>query len=174
MGNTFNISEFVKISGCKIASIVYESEEKLPKYVGISNVTKVVSGEVQINFDYENAVNNRLEKQGGERTFNALSLPWGQWLYPNKVIEHKGEYYIRFYELKGAKMSVEYYVNGRPATDTEVATIKAYKDSKSTASARQSAEGLTENQVKPKNVKATNILFFKCGEFEYTAEKLAV
>ncbi len=155
------------ICGCKFAHIEYKAEEKLPKKLGMGVVTKRVVGEVQLNYDYQTAVNNRLQKQGGERTFNALSLPWGQWEVANKVITHKGERYLRFYTFKGGQMSTTYYVDGRPATDAEVATIKAYKATKSTASARQGAEGLVENQVCPKNVKFDGIEVLECGEWVY-------
>jgi hypothetical protein len=161
------------ISGCKIAHIEYTTEEKTPKYLGLGNVTKYVSGEVQVNFDYENAVNNRLEKLGEARTFVAGSLPFGAWVVPNKTFEYKGEYYLRYYQMKGSVMSTEYFVDGRPATATEIATIKAWKAGKSNGSKKQAAEGLAENQVMPKGIKFSNITAFKCGEIVYRAARLA-
>ena len=47
------------IKGCVFAHIEYTSVEKLPKKLGLGEVTKNVSGQVQLNYDYENAVNNR-------------------------------------------------------------------------------------------------------------------
>jgi hypothetical protein len=161
------IQKVANISGCRFAGIEYKSEEKLPKKLGLGVVTKIVCGIVQINYSYENAVNNRLQKQGDAATFQAESLPWGQWYAPNKVIEHKGCYYLRFYTVDNQKLETAYYVDGRPATPAEIATIKAYKDSKNKTSARQAAEGLTDNQVVARCVNFDNITALKCGDIIY-------
>ena len=160
------IKSIETLKGCKIANIQYVAEEKLPKYVGLGKVEKKVSTNVQINYSYENAVNNRLEKNGLARTFKTESLPWGTWEVVNKIIAHKGEKYLRTYSIKGEIPQIEYFVNGVPATPQEVATIKAYLASKS-ASAKQSANGLSDNQVTPRNVKFSNILYLKCGNILY-------
>ena len=83
----------------------------------------------------------------------------------NKVISHKGTRYLRYYTFKGSvKPKVQYYVDGRIATDAEVAIIKTYEVNKAKGSARQSSEGLTQNQVKPKVVKFDGVLELKvCG-----------
>ena len=104
-----NFDEFVNsvrnIKGCVFAHIEYTSVEKLPKKLGLGEVTKNVSGQVQLNYDYENAVKNRLEKQGLPRTFSASSLPWGVWDTPNKIIDNKGTLYLRFYCFKNNKFT---------------------------------------------------------------------
>jgi hypothetical protein len=161
------IQKVANINGCRFASIEYKSEEKLPKKLGLGVVTKIVCGIVQINYSYENAVNNRLQKQGDAATFQAESLPWGQWYSVNKVINHNGQYYLRFYTVDNQKLDTTYFVDGRPATPAEIATIKAYKDSKSKPSARQAAEGLTDNQVTARSVNFDNITAFKCGDIIY-------
>lgn len=75
------------IKGCKIATIEQQTIVKIPKKYGIKGqVEKYYKGQVQINYGYENAVNNRLEKQGDERTFKAEPLKWGEWEIANKVI----------------------------------------------------------------------------------------
>jgi hypothetical protein len=169
------IQKVANISGCRFAGIEYKSEENLPKKLGLGVVTKIVCGIVQINYSYENAVNNRLKKQGGAGTFQAESLPWGTWYSENKVIEHKGQYYLRYYAIVGQKLDTAYFVDGRPATPAEIATIKGYKDSKNKTSARQATEGLTDNQVTPRCVNFDNITAFKCGDIIYEqAAKVAV
>jgi hypothetical protein len=173
-----NFAEFVQsvknIKGCVFAHIEYTAVEKLPKKVGLGVVTKRVSGEVQLNYDYENAVNNRLEKKGLPRTFSANSLPWGTWKVPNKIIEYKGSLYLRFYCVKGAKMNTDWYVDGRPMTDAEHTAMMQYKDTLKKGSAKQSAEGLDENQVEPRNVNMDNITALKCGFVNYALYSIAV
>lgn len=176
-----NLVEFIKtIKGCKIASIKYVSEVKIPKKYGIVGIVeKSVEKQVQVNYCYENAVNNRLEKQGDEREFVAQSLPWGQWVegQVNKLIEHKGELYLRVYSVNsGTKVKVEYFVDGVAATDEQIAIIKEYEQSKNKVSATQAEMGLVENQVKPSSVKVRNITMFRVGGETYypTQEQMIV
>lgn len=161
------ISGVENISGCRIAHITTYTDEVLPKKLGLGAVTKRTSVAVQVNFDYEKAVNNRLEKEGKARTFSANGLPWGTWKVFNKTINHNGATYLRYYDLKGAVPNIEWYVDGRPMTDTEFAIMMAHKDSKKKGSAKQSAEGLNNNQVSPRVVNIDNIESFKCGEIDY-------
>lgn len=165
------IKDLASEKGCTFCNIIYKSDMKAPKKLGLGKVEKVVELNGQFNYDYETAVNNRLEKEGKPRSFNAQSLPWGTWLYPNKVIENKGLFYVRFYCVKNHYPDVEYIVNGRPATESEVATIKAWQSTLSKGSATQSASGLTDNQVEPRDVELDNIITFKCGGICYTKQR---
>ena len=166
MEEIFDLIEQVKnIKGCVFAHIWYRSTEKLPKSFG--TVTKVVDRMVQLNYDYENAVNNRLAKQGKPAAFSAKKLPWGTWNAFNKVIEHKGEYYLRMYSYNGAETYTEYYVDGRPATLSEVCNIQQYKREHEKKSNRQIEAGLSEHQVEPTCVNFKNIIELRCGEINY-------
>lgn len=75
--------------------------------------------------------------------------------------------------VKGQHPDTKFYVDGRPATDTEIATIKAWQATLSKGSAKQSANGLTANQVEPRSINVKNIIAFKCGAIDYH-EKVAV
>ena len=122
-------------------------------------IEKMTSGQFQFNMVYENAVNNRGEKeQGAPIDFVAAPLSWGSWVdgLVNKVIENKGEVYLRYYGLKNGKVESEYFVGGKPATDEQIALIKQFTEKK--PSATQAAAGLTENQVVCRVVKIENIL----------------
>lgn len=177
---SINAQILVLVSNVKAATfaeITYESEEKIPQKFGIGKVSKICRGSVQLNYTYENAVNNRIEKEGKEANFKAESLPWGTWFIPNLLIEHKGEFYLRYYTHKKSGFETKYFVDGRAATAAEIEVIKAYKAAKSSASKRQSDAGLDENQVIPRCVKVGNILTLTtCGQsyerlpFEVAAE----
>lgn len=171
-------SELASIKKGLVASLVTNTIVKLPKKYGISGVvTKYSEKVVRINASYENCVNARISRNGGNADFVAESLPWGTWAkgLENIVIENKGNDYLRYYVEKGSVKSTTYYVDGVKATDAEVAIIKAYEESKS-GSAKQEAKGLAdENQVKPCVVNFENIVFFKCGNIIYdTRTSLAV
>lgn len=159
-----------KVHAASFAHVEYIGIEKCPKKLGICGVvTKNVVGRVQLFYNYENAVNNRLEQNGSERNFNAQSLAWGEWLIPNKLIAHNGEIYVRMYTFNGGELQTTYFVNNRPATEDEVELIKAWKESKSRTSKTQENAGLNENQVKPFNVNVKNILKLESGECHYVA-----
>jgi len=160
MKNLISLVEGVK--GCKFADITYFADGGIPQKVlgkGVI-VSKIVRTNCQLNYSYEKAVNNRLEKQGDERVFVAQSLPWGEWLVPNKIITHNGTLYLRYYDVANAETKSLWFVNGRPATAEEFAKILEYLREKKAKSENktQTAVGLVENQVKPKVVKFENIM----------------
>ena len=166
------ISTIKGIKGCQMANIMYLADGGIPQYVlgkGML-VTKIVKTDCQLNYNYENAVNNRLAKQGSEGNFVAQSLPWGEWETPNKIIKHKGCLYLRYYDVANANVSSFWLVNGRLATDSEVSKIREYLRNKNTDSKRQADAGLVEHQVKPKVVKMENILQLNVNKVHYSKE----
>lgn len=172
MENVISIIEGVK--GCQFANILYVADGGIPQKVlgkGIV-VTKIVHTNCQLNYSYERAVNNRLEKQGDERDFVAQSLSWGHWVegQENKLIEHKGTLYLRYYNVANADTKSVWFVNGRIATPEEFMKIMDYLHSKNTQSKTQAEVGLVENQVKPKVVKVENILRLNVNGEEWVRE----
>ena len=158
------------IKGCTFFSMRYASEPSLNKsqklavslmggFDEIVPIVKVTDGQFQANYSYENAVNNRGEKEQGQPIdFVSAPLRWGQWVsgQVNKLIEHKGELYFRFYGLKNGKVESEYLVGGKPATSEQLEFIK-----KSTEKGEEKSQAnavLTENQVIARNVKLNNII----------------
>ena len=122
-------------------------------------IEKITSGQFQIGINYGNAVNNRGEKeQGAPIDFVSAPLRWGSWVegQVNKLIEHKGELYLRFYGLKNGKVESEYFVGGKLASEQQVSLIKQFTERGQVQS--QAAAGLTENQVIARNVKISNIM----------------
>ena len=157
-----------KVHTASLASIEYEGVEKLPKKLGINGVvTSHTTAQCQLYYPYEKAVNNRLKKQGSEANFVAQPLNWGQWFIYDLLIENKGELYLRFYHYKGAQSKTTYFVNGRAATETETALIKAYKAQRSYNSNTQSDAGLDENQVSPRNKNVKDIICLTAGKCQY-------
>lgn len=159
--NTFD-SVIVKImadlKGCQFVGMVYARPLTLTKaqkaLIG-GDVTKVVDGQYQLNYGYEKAVNNRLDKQGSVADFKAFGLPYGKWYMPNKLIEHKGEYLMRYYHFDGAKMDTSYYINGKKATDAQTAYLKTIDVHK--PSYTQIMAGLVSHQVEIRNISIKHI-----------------
>lgn len=161
------INQLAEVKGCVFGSIEYISEGGIPKKVINGVVTKLVKAQMQFNYSYENAVNNRLGAIGSENNFVAESLPWGKWLLPNKVITHKDSLYIRYYDFEGASKDTIWFVDGKVATNEELEKIFSYLRSKSSYSKKQAEAGLTTHQVKPKVVKAENIIAMRVGGLVY-------
>ena len=163
------INSISSLEGCKFAHVVTETSVKIPKKYGIvGEVTKVTDKMVQLNYNYERAVNNRLQKEGKEPNFTAQSLPWGEWLLPNKIIVHKGSAYLRMYDFKGGVKSKSYYIDGNLATTEEIKVIKAYEESKNKPSNTQ--QGL-ENEVKPTVVNINSLISLKCDIIDYNRDE---
>lgn len=167
----------VSLNGATIVNVTTISAVRMNKrgnpFVENGNeVTKQTTRTCQFGYSYENAVNNRLEKQGDERTFKSESLSWGEWEIPNKIIAHKGKRYGRFYSLNGGNETTTiYFVDGVVASPEQVAIIKTFEVGHSHGSGRQAEEGLTENQVKPMNIALDTILTIKVNKETYQVEK---
>lgn len=178
MVKKMTIEEFVNfmanIKGCQFVNVVACADAKMNKrnnpYYG--RVQIVSESQKQVNYSYENAVNNRLDKQGIETDFVADSLPWGVWKYANKIIEHNGEVYLRTYSVKGGNYKKHYLLDGKIATDDEVNNFMPYIKVQSSVSTKQSEHGLdTEYQVKPQNYNIKNIIEISINNMKITIEK---
>lgn len=172
MANTINTTTLINlmsnIKGATICTLTTETTPKMNKRGNAlyGRVKKVSVGQYQFGYSYENAVNNRLAMQGNERTFEAQSRPYGVWVIPNKIAEHNGAMYLRFYAMSNNKPSVSYFVDGRPATAEELDIIKFFTPERK-PSATQAAEGLTDNQVKPCEFRAESIRKISINGAEY-------
>ena len=135
-------------------------------------VQKMSVQTLQWGYNYENAVNNRID---GDKEFVAEPLKWGEWLVPNKVITHKGNLYARFYKVdnENCKVNTYYLIDGVIADDEQEKTIKSFLIAPS-ESARQAEVGLTEHQVKPRDFKFSSIIGLSCKGEMYNVEKTEV
>lgn len=117
-------------------------------YVG--RVKKVQTMNAVINFEYENVVNNRLDKEEKEKDFKVADN-WGSRTEESKaVIEHKGVKYLQVMPTNPSKP--EYLLDGNTI---EKSVIEAYLYAPSTTS-RQGLE--KENQVVIRRFKFENIV----------------
>ena len=124
---------------------------------------------VNIKLSYEAAVNRQRTREDIEPDFVSELLPWGEWVIPNLVIVHKGEYYLRYYEDMSANWDNsdrEWFCGKRPMDAVEIALWKvhfgpAYKED----SGRQEVD----KAVRPKTIKFSNIVSMKFDKKEYVA-----
>lgn len=66
-------------------------------------VYKQCRGVGLVGADYQAAVNREGSRQGVEANYQAESLPWGEWIVQNKVIGHKGQFYLRTQSSPGQR-----------------------------------------------------------------------
>lgn len=114
---------------------------------------------------YEQRVNEALAENNIEGEFKSQPLKWGKWVEgaEGAVISHTKDgvdkLYMRCYVKDNGVKSTEYYVNGKPATQSEVDTIKEFTPSRTKDSSTQSEVGLEKGkQVIPNAVDFDNIV----------------
>jgi len=91
-------------------------------------ITKTVRAVGFVGADYETSVQNQTLAAGVKNPdFQADSLPWGEWLVPSKVIQHKGKLYLRTQTTAGMRRTVS-------------ARVLAYRDDKGRFIARDEAQ----------------------------------
>lgn len=161
-----------------------ESLEVALKCVGI---VKEAEGVYSIGLNYENATNNKLDREGFEKNFEAGELPWGKWVPGSKLfLTHtaKGEteekLYVRLYMYKDNKLCAEcrevtYYkilADGSEVemSPTEVETAKGFLPVEKEKSVL--VEGGSFDAAKPivNSVKIEGITFVKFGGVEHTVK----
>lgn len=110
------------IASIPSGQIVSLVTRKAPKMLKRGNpyleddVIEVATMRVMVNFDYSNAVNNRLRKAGKDADFVPQSRAWGQHVKVEdnpkaKIVEHKGSYYMDAQVI--TKPERRYFVNGQ-------------------------------------------------------------
>ena len=177
INNTYSVISLMScMRGNKIVRISYETACRMNKggrsgdnYL-YGRVTKRVETQVQLGLVYENAVNNRSEKESGVRQFETEGLKGKKWvngLYPY-ILSNMDEtqYYLRTYLMKNIIPDTEYLVDGRKATEEEMGVINQYKVVNS-YSVKQAENGLTENQVRLMDIKVENISRIVVDGVEY-------
>ena len=134
-----------------------------------------VGNNLQFGYSYQNGVNNHLEKNGEKPTFEAGKLPWGHWYthngveQTNKIIEHCGNLYVRFYKCKNTEIRTTLFLDGKRVTDAAtIADIYNHLKVKDDEVKTQTAAGLTpDEQVHPFAVGYKNIKHLSIGGGRY-------
>ena len=166
MSNTINeniINALYNKKGNGFVGIVYVADVRMNKTgnpLANHNVVKCVKTQFNFGIIYENAVANSASKEQGEKVeFVADKAKGYEWeCYPYLLRSIKSqELQVRFYCKQDAKVDSVYFVDGHIATDGEIAIIKEFSQT-SSFSVKQAEAGLTENQVKPRNIRLKNII----------------
>ncbi len=91
-------------SGVLIVGILALIDARARKTGNPFGVTfKDISAVGFVGADYTKAVEREGARQGEKVEFDGGPLPWGVWALPNKVIEHRGGYYLRTQSTPGQR-----------------------------------------------------------------------
>lgn len=135
-------------------------------------VIKRTEGDFLFGGSFKEKVEEKLDQKGLiDENYEVGSLPWGKWVEgaENKVIEHKGEYYMRYYPSDNAS-SVEYFIDDAKATDEEFETIKQFLPTKKVSQKQLDAGLEAKETVKPLVVNFSNIVSIRFNDTEYIIE----
>jgi len=117
--------------------------------------------------NYEKQVNKVRENEGKEADFKSQSLPWGKYVEGAEgfIIEHNGEYYLRYYEKMNANYKYSerlwHFENGNELTSEEKENFKKNFGDKKYGNKIQGVS--IENEVNPKSTKFSGIIRLVIG-----------
>lgn len=163
-----------KVSGMRKATfgvqIITETEPSMRKtnnpFVG--RVTKVTTyNNAMLGIDYQNAVNNRLERKGLANDYQS-EAPKGKKRYNAffyQSLANEDIFYLKIGIYKNTTCHSILFLDGQPAKPEEIEAIKPFIQSKSSNVQKQQDAGLNENeQYRIVAPKAQNVLQIKLGE----------
>jgi hypothetical protein len=121
------------------------------------------------NISYENAVNNQRKREDNNNTFKSQSLVWGEWFAPNKIITHKGDYYLRYYvgmhaNSNADKNVVYHYADGTKLSESDISLLNDYLPPKRAKSNTQNVA----KEVQPRAIKINGINKLTVGGVTYS------
>jgi hypothetical protein len=127
-----------------------------------------------IGVNYQASVEREAARQGNSVCFDADPLPWGNWLIPNKVISHKGEFYLRTQSTPGGRKRQPAKVLGFRSEATgqflSYETVKPFLPPVRESNKQAEEAGLegSENQIKVRTYKFDSIQKIRIGGVTYT------
>lgn len=164
-----------------------DTKESIEVALGCVGIVKEAEGVYSIGLIYENAVNNKLDREGFEKNFEAAPLKWGKWVPGSKIFlthtsegETEEKTYVRLYMYPDNKLcadcrEVVYYKVLADGSEVEMSPAE-FEVAKGFLPKEKKKETLTEggsfNAAKPivNSVKIENITFVKTGGIEHTVK----
>lgn len=101
------------------AGVRFTSEvETLASYRGLFKVTKTVSGVFAVGREYDARASVIAARESGDLPAENAGMPKGTFwvLHPYLIGTSKGNFLVRLYPVKGAKVKATFYANGERIT----------------------------------------------------------
>lgn len=170
---------FEVLANVKSSTIVTVTRSTTPKMKKTGNpyfanlIEKITVCQYNFNMSYINSINKRIDKcsDGQEKQdYELAELKGKSWVVPNKILQGKDDYLVRFFEMKNTKPKSDYKIDGNLATPEQIAIIKQFLPASAPVK-KQLESGITENeQVVIRDIKLSNILSIKIGGNHYVIE----
>jgi len=179
--NSADLANTLKgLVGSSFCSMVLTTKVKANKKSRVSKVafSETFRGDIfktynevgNFNISYENSVNNQRKREDVEETFVSNSLPWGEWVDggENKVLTHKGAYYLRYFtgmtaNAKADKKVVYHYADGKELNQREMLLLGEFTPPPRKASNTQGIK----KEVTPRAVKIDGVSKMVVGGTTY-------
>lgn len=119
--------------GCAPVGILTVTQPKMRKTGNpFSVVSRICRRNGFVGGDYESIVNNKQEREGGERDFEAEPLPWGRHV-SRFFIAHNGALYLKFFSRRAGVEGVDLWLADGKAVPEEAVQpfLSAHKESAS-------------------------------------------
>ena len=141
-----------------------------PYFGRVQKVSRLAN--VAIGYNYENVVNNRLEREGKEADFESQKPNGKSWVkgYENLFLvsdKDSEQFYLRTTMRKNTKPTSFYLVDNRIATAQEEAEIKTFIQS----SSKPTNQGLDDgDEVIVRDFKTENVIAITLGDKAWVCE----
>lgn len=115
--------QVLKNSKAQPVGLTTDTDARLPKKSGFAGTRKLSNVNGFIGVNYENCVNNKLEKEGFEREFQAGERVWGE--HSEGLIEKDGKFYL---QIKVEHVKSEYIKDGKKIPLSELSNVLKTKE----------------------------------------------
>lgn len=140
-----------------------------PYYGRVQKITYMLN--VMLGYNYENVVNNQLEREGKTANFVAEApkgREWDMFPYILKSTSNNEQMYLRTTMGKATKTKSIYVIDGKIASDDDVIAIKRFIPQSSNTN-----QG-TDVEIVVRDFKLENIVLLKQGNKEYNKGGISV
>lgn len=120
-----------------------------------------------LGVDYGNAVNNRIERNGGERNFVPAAPNGKKWYntFFYQSLSNESVFYLKIGIYKNTIIESQYYIDGQLATNEQLAELEPFLIKSTHFSPKQSTFGLDgKNQYPIVSPNADNVLSIYNGK----------
>ena len=146
----------------QVVAVVEQKMLKTGNPLRNATITKLVNYNMLLNANYQNMVNNALIREGKEADFKSKE----NWFthvndsFNGSIVAKKSDLTCEYLKFAcNNAVTEKYYVNGIEATETDMETIKQFKQKSSKAV----NQGLDKDVV-ARTIKIEGIKSIKCGE----------
>lgn len=121
----------------------------------LDKVLKTQNSNVFINFNYKNAINKRLQKEGKEANFEPQPRKWGVHVPGTPLVLHKNQYYLEAGYLTKNQPKVSYTMDGE---EIEKAVFENYLPAKSPSKSQGLDKEVVMRDFKIENIERVKML----------------